>query len=410
VTATTRSAALAAALLGAFALFAAQNPKLLPDFFIYRLGSELALGGESPYDLARVRARVAERFPDPDPKPESFVNNCGYFLPPGAVVPFAPFALLPLGAAQVAWALACAAAGFALARVPVLRFADAPPLTGPPLVARAVPFLLLLNFLTIGVVLVGQTALVTVGAIAAGAWCFRRGGCWNVLACALWAVPFVKPHVALPLVPLAWFLFGWARAAGVVVWVVALNLLGATLAGGSPLFVAEYLDFLRDNHRAVMFNRAELNYEMTSWNRLLFAVTEPFAGTRFLIEQTATTAVLSYAVWFVLLAARCAAARVRPSGEWALAACAAGMVWCPQVLGYEALALVLAVPWARELFARGHRGWGALVVAALALQALSLQALEPLGITLHRPLSAALVALAVLCGPLCAPPSDGPVA
>lgn len=389
-------ALLAALLLGAFALAQARNPARFPDFFIYRLGSELAVRDESPYDLAKVRARVAEQFPDPDPTPASFVNNCGYFLPPQAVVLFAPFAALPLGAAKVAWALVCAASGFAVARVPLLKFGGGPPLTGPPLVAQLLPLLLLLNFLTIGVVIVGQTALACAGAVVAGVWCFKRGGAWNVLACALWAVPFVKPHVALPLVPLAWFLFGWARAAGVVAWVVALNLLGATLAGGSPLFVREYLDYLSEAHRAVLFNRAELNPEMTSWNRLLFALTGA------LIEQTALVAALSFGAWFALLAARCAVARVRPSGEWALAACAAGAVVCPQVLGYEALALVLVVPWAREQFAHGHRLGGALVVAALAVQALSFQMLEPLGVTLHRPLSAALVALAVLCGPLCA--------
>lgn len=393
----TRSPAiLAALLLGAFALAQARNPARFPDFFIYRFGSELAARGENPYDLAKVRARVAEQFPDPDPTPASFVNNCGYFLPPQALVLFAPFAALPLGASKVAWALVCAASGFVVARVPLVKFGGAPPLTGPPLVAQLLPLLLLLNFLTIGVVMVGQTALVCAGAVVAGVWCFRRGGAWNVLACALWAVPFVKPHVALPLVPLAWFLFGWARAAGVVAWVVALNLLGATLAGGSPLFVREYLDYLSEAHRAVLFNRAELNFEMTSWNRLLFAL------TGVLVEQTALVAALSYGVWFALLVARCAVARVRPSGEWALAACAAGAVWCPQVLGYEALALVLVVPWARELFAHGHRGWGALVVSALAVQALSFQMLEPLGITLHRPLGAAVVALAVLCGSLCA--------
>lgn len=392
----TAPALLAALLLGAFAFVQAGNPARFPDFFIYRLGSELAARGENPYDLAKVRARVAEQFPDPDPTPTSFVNNCGYFLPPQAVVLFAPFAALPLGAAKVAWALVCAAAGFAVARVALLKFGSPPPLTGPPLVAQLLPLLLLLNFLTIGVVMVGQTALVCAGAVVAGVWCFQRGGAWNVLGCLLWAVPFVKPHVAVPLVPLAWFLFGWARAAGVIAWVVVLNLLGATLAGGSPLFVREYLDYLSEAHRAVMFNRAELNPEMTSWNRLLYAL------TGVLVEQTALIAALSYGVWFALLAARCAVARVRPSGEWALAACAAGAVVCPQVLGYEALALVLVVPWARELFAHGHRLGGALVVAALAVQALSFQMLEPLGVTLHRPLGAALVALTVLCGPLCA--------
>jgi hypothetical protein len=389
-----RPALLAALLLGAFALVQARDAARFPDFFIYRLGSELAVRGESPYDLAKVRARVADQFPEPNPTPESFVHNCGYFLPPGALVLFAPFAALPLGAAKVAWALVCAASGFAVARVPVLKFGITPPTIGPPLVAQLLPLLLLLNFLTIGVVMVGQTALACAGAVAVGVWCFQRGGAWTVIGCGLWAVPFVKPHVAVPLVPLAWFLFGWARAAGVVAWVLVLTAVGATLAGGSPLFVREYLDYLSDAHKAVLFNRAELNPEITSWNRLLFAL------TGVLVEQTALVAALSYGVWFALLAARRAFARVRPCGEWALAACAAGAVWCPQVLGYEALALVLVIPWARELFAHGHRRWGALVVCALAVQALSFQILEPLGVTLHRPLGAAVVALAVLCGPL----------
>ena len=55
---------------------------------------------------------------------------------------------------------------------------------------------------------------------------------------------FVKPHVALPLIPLAWYLGGWRRAAGLVAVVAALTLVGATLAGGSPLFLRDYLAFL----------------------------------------------------------------------------------------------------------------------------------------------------------------------
>ena len=97
----------------------------------------------------------------------------------------------------------------------------------------------------------------------------------------------------------------------------ALNLIGATLVGASPLFLRYYLAYLSDYHRAVMFNRAELNYEMTSWNRLLFIATRSFAGEQFLIEQTAQTTVAAYLVWFGLVLGRCAISGTKPSAAWA---------------------------------------------------------------------------------------------
>ena len=39
---------------------------------------------------------------------------------------------------------------------------------------------------------------------------------WRRLAGLLWAIPFCKPHLALPLVPLAWYLGGWRRAVELV--------------------------------------------------------------------------------------------------------------------------------------------------------------------------------------------------
>jgi hypothetical protein len=387
------ASAFAAFLFTAFAIVVALQPKLMPDFFIYRLGSELTARGENPYDLAKVRAHVAAQFPEENPKPESFVNNCGYFLPPQATVLFLPFAMLPLSAAKVAWALVQGLAALAIATLPRLlhRPADPPPAG---LVPKLVPFLLLVNFLTLAVVLVGQVTVVCVGCVAAGLWCFaseRRWGFW--LGVLLWSVPFVKPHVALALIPLAWYLGGWRRAAALVGVVAALNLLGATLVGGSPLFLRDYLDFLSASHRAVQFNRAELNPEITSWNRLLFV------GTGVLVEQNPVVTLASYFVWFGLALGRCAVSGARPSAAWALAACAAGMVWCPQVLGYEALALALAVPWVRDLFLDGRRAWGLAAVALLALQTVPFQAFERVGFDFHRPLGVALFALLVLLGP-----------
>ena len=397
-----RSGLLAAALFTAFAVAQALTPGTMPDFFIFRLGAALTARGESPYDIPKVRAEVAKEFPEKDqePKPESFLNNCGYFLPPQATVLFLPFATLPWPYAKVAWALLQGLAGLSIATLPrLLRRKDDPLPAG--IIPKLVPFLLLLNFLALAVVMVGQFAVVFVGCVATGLWCFARGdrlGAW--LGVLLWSVAFVKPHVALPLIPLAWYLGGWKRAAALVGVVAAFNLIGATLVGGSPLFLRDYLDYLGGSFRAVMFNRAELNYEMTSWNRLLYVATQPFAGDRFLIEQTAKTAVASYLVWFGLVLGRCGLAGVKPSAAWALAATAAGAVWCPQVLGYEALVLALAVPWVQNLFADGRRTWGFAAVLLLGLQAIPFQALDTIGFDFHRPLGVALFAVLVLVAPI----------
>lgn len=399
-----RPALVAVALFTALAVVQALPAATLPDFFIFRLGAVLTARGESPYDVPKIRAHVAEQFPDPDPKPESLVNNCGYFLPPMATVLFFPFAMLPWREAKIAWALLQGLAGLAIVTLPRLwrtPSTEPTPTERPALIPKLVPFLLLLNFLTIAIVTVGQFAVVFVGCVAAGLWCFARGDRFgSVLGVCLWAVAFVKPHVALPLIPLAWYLGGWKRAGALVGTVAALNVLGATLVGGSPLFLLDYFAYLGKGFGSVMFNRAELNYEITSWNRLLYVATQPLAGDRFLIEQNARTAVASYLVWFGLVLGRCALAGVKPSAAWALAAAVAGAVWCPQVLGYETLVLVLAVPWVRDLFVGGHRAWGCAAVLLLGLQVLPFQVLDRVGFDFHRPLGVALFALLVLTGPL----------
>ena len=400
---------LAAVLLTAFAILQAVTPHRMPDFYIFRLGSALAARGENPYDVPKIRSHVAQEFPEENPTPESFVNNCGYFLPPQATVLFLPFAMLPLAVAKIVWALIQGLAGLAIATVPQLvtstltqevlvRRRNELPLS--PLIAKLLPFLMLLNFLTVAVVMVGQFSVVFVGCIVAGLWCFARADRWAAwLGVLLWSVAFVKPHVALPLIPLAWYLGGWKRAAALVAVVGAFNLLGATIVGGSPLFLRDYFAYLGANHRAVMYNQAELAAEMTSWNRLLYVATASFAGSRYLIEQSAKIVVASYLVWFGLILGRCGIFGVRPSAAWVLAACAAGMVLCPQVLGYETLVLLLAVPWIRDLFSAGYRAWGLVAVLLLGLQWLPYQGLEPIGFTIHRPLGVALFALFVLIAP-----------
>lgn len=387
----------AAGLLFLIALNTARNPDLNRDFFIYRLGAELGARGDWPYDVPKVRALVAAAFPDPDPKFDSFVNNNGYFPPPLAILVYLPFAVLPWGTAKLAWAATMFLAALMVARLPnAFRAADAPR-EAPSLVWAAVGAMLVLNYLSVAIIAVGQTPLLFVGCVVAGQWCFDRGGRWGLwLGALLWAVPFVKPHLALPLIPLAWYLGGWRRAAAVLATVAALNLLGATLAGGSPLKLRDYLDYVPTAHKAVVYNRAELNPQITSWNRLLFSLRGP------LVELTIVTTVAGYLVWGGLVIGRCAATGERPSAGWALAATAVGGMLCCQVLGYETLGLVLTVPWLRELFAAGRRAQGVAGCLLLLLQQLPREVfmVEPLGIDFHRSLGVLLFAVLVLVGPL----------
>lgn len=393
---------LAAGLLFFIALVVASKDDLNRDFFIYRIGSVLGLRGDWPYDVSKIRALVAEQFPDPNPDEASFVNNNGYFPPPLAIVVYAPFAVLPWGASKIAWAGAMFLAAVAIARVPRAFHAPNEPPNVLPLVWRLVGTALVLNYLSVAIIAVGQTPLLFVGCVIAGQWCFDRGRLWP--GALLWAVPFVKPHLALPLIPLAWYLGGWKRAGAVFVVVAALNLIGATLAGGSPLAIREYLEYVPVAHKAVLYNRAELNPQITSWNRLLFSLGGP------LVELTIVTTVAGYLVWVALVLSRCTATGARPSPAWALAATVVGGMLCCQVLGYETLALVLTIPWIRDLFRTpprpaAARPWfpravGTAAVLLLLLQQVSRETFEPLGIDFHRSLGIALFAVLVLIGPV----------
>ncbi|MBY0459948.1 MAG: DUF2029 domain-containing protein, partial [Gemmataceae bacterium] len=344
-------------------------------------------------DLAKIKEAVAGQYPHD----KNFIENCGYYLPPHANLLFVPFALAPPPVAKVAWALLHGLAGLMIASLQrLLRRPDEPPPAG--LIAHLVPFLLLFNFLAVAVLMVGQFSQLFVACIVGGLWCFDRGGKWGAAAgVLLWSCAFVKPHIAIPFIGLAWYLGGWKRAAALVGMVGGLNLLGAAVIGGSPLFLRDYFEYLRDAHQHVEYNRAELNPEITSWNRLLFVLSGE--DYRFLIEQTAVTVVASYLVWFGLLLGRCGLSGVKPPAAWALAAAAAGAVVCPQVLGYEAILLLLAVPWIGQLFADRRRAWGAAAVLLLGMQAIPYQGMDSFGFHFHRPLCAMLFALLVLAGP-----------
>jgi len=381
-----RAAIAASGIVIAFALYTA-TLNAQPDLFIYRQGAVLGIRGESPYEPSKIRAAVNEQFPNPDAGPDDFQNNCGFFLPPAAVLWYAPFAAAPWSVAKMLWAVVCGLAAFGIQRT-----AGFIPAGMNPAARMVLPVLMVVNFLTLAIVQVGQTTLVAVGCISFGLVCFNRNR--PLAGTLLWSVAFVKPHVALPLIPLAWYLFGWKRAAALVLIVGIENVLGAVIAGGSPLFLGEYLDFLAAGHKAVAFNLAERNFEITSWNRLLFVL------TGHAIEQTASTTLAGYLIWFGLLVGRCAMANAKPTTSWALAAAATGSAFVPQVLGYEVLILALAVPWGRELYANEFRLLGGLGVLLLAAQLIPFDMFESVGITFHRPLGVAGFALLVLCGPV----------
>jgi hypothetical protein len=376
----------ASLLLCIFALFQGLCTKNARDFFIYRLGAELAARGENPYDLARIRHHVAAEYPED----EGLVANCGYFLPPLAIVLFLPLAAMPVIAAKICWSLAIGVAGFFISRLPgAYRSRNLPPLGILP--GGVVPFLLVFNPLTLSVVLVGQVSLVSLGCVAAGLWCIERGE--KYVAAILWVIPFIKPHLAIPLIPLLWFLAGWRPASLLVLLVIALNLAGATLVGGSPQFIVDYIEYLPEAHKAVGFNRVEKNPTITSWNCLLFAAGGP------LVELNAATTLAGYLVWFGLAIGRTALAGTRPTTTWVIAVAAVGAVLCSQVLVYELLILALVVPWVRTLFENGYRIHGWLAVGLLSVHLIRWMAIEEIGLVFPPSLGVMMLAVLVMVGP-----------
>jgi hypothetical protein len=357
---------------------ASQN--LHPDLFIYRAGAVVGLGGESPYPAGRVQPLVAEQFPDMP----WLRTDSAFLMPPEAIALFAPLAVLPWPIAKAVWVAIVTAVGAAGAVALTAAFGRRPEAL--PRASLAVIPILLLNPITLAAQVPGQTSLFALGCIAVGQWCFERK--WPVLGTLLWAVPFVKPHLALPLVPLAWYLGGWKRAGGLVAAVAGLNLLGGAITG-SPLLVLDYLRELSERHQAVTFNRAADNSQISSWNRALIAVGGP------VIELSVMTTVIGYATWFVLLALRAWRGGM-PSAAWAAAAAGVGAALCSQVLVYELLILALAVPLVLDWWEARRRWWAAALTVLLLAQAIP-QRDPPYS---YRSFGVLAAAALVLTGPL----------
>ncbi len=309
------------------------------DLWIYSSGSYFGFQGLTPYNTEQMHARVAERWGG-DPNLD---GNNGFFLSPLAMLVFAPFAFVPWTFAKVLWCASMIAIGIAAAWS--LRTISARQL---PHGFTAIAVLaIFLNPLGMFVLVVGQTPFMILGFVVLGQVAYARG--YTRIGCCLWGLAFFKPHIALPLLPLAWAISGWRRAWEVAIWAGALNVLAGIVTLGDPLFLREYLAYLPQGHKAVEFNRVELNQQITSWNRQIIAHGGP------IFELGAIGTLGGYAVVLFLVAARgyWSSRRVRPSWLFAMAASSATI--CCQLLPYELVLLALALPYMAELYLSGNR-------------------------------------------------------
>jgi hypothetical protein len=319
------------------------------DLWIYTAACDLAWHGTSPYDTELIHRKVAEQFPnDPD-----FIENSGFMYPPAALLAFAPLTLLPWTSAKAAWCVAAVLAGVATG-LTLGRFSRT---ALPGWFAGAAVAATLLNPLSMFTLVVGQTPLLFVGCVAVGQWAHTAG--WKRLGGLLWGLAFVKPHIALPLLLLAYLLNGWKRAAEVCVWAAVLNVLAGVLTVGNPLFVLDYLKYIQHGHQSVEFNRVSVNPQITGWNRLVVAAGGPA------VELGMAGTVAGYVVFFAMAAWRGRAAE--RSVAWLTAVAACGMLFCCQLLPYELPLLVLVLPYLGELLTTGRRRDA--VAAALILGA-----------------------------------------
>jgi len=309
--------------LAAASWLAATRGNASQDLFIFRAAAELPRRGLSPYDTEALRAEVGRQFPE---SPE-FVANCGFFMTPQAVAFFTPLTLLPWPATRVAWtALSFAALVAGLWRLPVPAGRDWwVPVLGLAVLADPLPSM---------VASVGQTTALMAGLLLLGYAALTRG--WAVAGALAWSVLFLKPHVALPLLPLTFALGGPRALAVLVVAVAGGNLLGLALMPDPVGLPLEYLRHLAEGHKVVLYNRVEYNPLITSWNSALVAAGGP------VVELGIVGTLAGYAAVAALVAVRRRGGAADP--EWLLAVVAASVpVFC-QVLGYELLLLVGVLP------------------------------------------------------------------
>jgi hypothetical protein len=298
------------------------------DLWIYSSGPWLAMHGDNPYDVTNIHARVEQKWPDD----ENLDGNSGFFLTPQALLVFAPWVAVPWELAKPLW---CAfTIGLAAVAGWGMRKLTDSPLPGWFTAAGVVA--LLLNPLSLFVLIVGQSTLLVLSCVILGEAAYRAG--WRRVGCILWAVCFIKPHIAFPLLPLAWYLGGWKRAAEVVGWAAGLNLLAGVAFFGKPLFVLDYLKYVQEGHQTVEFNRVGVNKQITGWNRLVAASGGPA------IELGMLGTLAGYGVVLVAAGLRVLLGKVTPTREWCFALAGCASLCCCQLLPYELPMLCLALP------------------------------------------------------------------
>lgn len=304
------------------------------DLWIYSSGPWLALHGQTPYDVTNIHARVEEKWPDD----ENLDGNSGFFLTPQALLVYAPWVAIPWDIAKPLWC----AFSIGLAAAAGWRMRKLSDTALPGWFTAAAVVAVLLNPMTLFVLIVGQSTLLVLSCVVLGEVAFRAG--WKRIGCLLWAVCFIKPHIAFPLLPLAWYLNGWKRAAEVVAWAAALNVLAGVVFFGKPLFVLDYMKYVQEGHKTVEFNRVGVNKQITGWNRLVAAGGGPALD----LGMIGTLA--SYALLLVVAGFRCVVfGKVKPPRDWCFALAGCACLHCCQLLPYELPMLCLVVPFVVRL-------------------------------------------------------------
>lgn len=299
------------------------------DLFVYRQGAVLALEGRTPYQVLAIQTAVKEQYPE-FPKVH---NNCGFFLAPQTLLVMAPFAMLDWPTSKLVWVIVMAVAAFASLWT-ILQLTNHP--CNPLVLALVLAVVAGLRDVGWFILEIGQTSVFMLTMIVIGEVLFRRGQ--NRWACLAWAFVFIKPHLALGLIPLAWWRAGVWRCLEILFCVGVLNLLAGLIFFQDLWFWREFLLFVEQGHQTVSFNRLLENQQLTSWNRLLFAAGGP--GFELGIKWT----LLGYVVTAWLIWSRQQVSGT-VDGNWILATTAASMMVCCQVLPHEMILLVLTIPY-----------------------------------------------------------------